>query len=108
MDQIDILHTMPLERRVPVVVLAPQARDVRVTGDFCGWSAEGLRLRRGSDDRWGIVLRLLPGEYEYRLIIDGGWADHPAATKRTPNKYGGTNCVLVVERRKSQGGVAKE
>lgn len=100
MDQIEILRALPLERRVPLVVLAPEAREVRVTGDFTGWTAEGLPLRRGSDGRWGTVLRLLPGEYEYRLIIDGAWADHPAASKRTPNAYGGTNCVLQVERRK--------
>ena len=108
MDQIEILRTMPLERRIPVVIEAPEARDVRVTGDFCAWSGEGVRLRRGSDGRWGVVLRLLPGEYEYRLIIDGTWADDPLAPKRIPNSYGGTNGVLVVERRKGLGGIAKE
>jgi|SRR6185295_6287987 len=110
MDQIEILRTLPLERRVPVVIEAPQAKDVRVTGDFTGWTAEGVPLRRGSDGRWGVVLRLLPGEYEYRLLVDGVWTDHPAAPKRIPNSFGGTNCVLIVERRKplSIGGISRE
>lgn len=108
MDQIESLRTLPLERRIPVVVEAPEARDVRVTGDFSAWSGEGVRLRRGSDGRWGVVLRLLPGVYEYRLIIDGVWADDPIAPQRVPNAFGGTNCILVVERRKSLGGIAKE
>jgi 1,4-alpha-glucan branching enzyme len=99
MDRVESLRVVPPERRVPVVVDAPLAREVILTGDFTGWSAEGIRLRRGSDGRWGTVLRLLPGQYEYRLIIDGDWADHPGAPKRNPNSFGVTNCILEVAKR---------
>ncbi|MBI3858582.1 MAG: hypothetical protein HY293_23090, partial [Planctomycetes bacterium] len=42
------------------------------------------------------ALDLPPGEYEYRLIVDGVWRDHPGAAKRVPNPFGTENCVLVV------------
>jgi 1,4-alpha-glucan branching enzyme len=99
MERLINLHSTPLERRVPLVVDAPQAEEVILTGDFTRWSREGIRLRRSSDGQWGTVLRIPPGEYEYRLVIDGQWADHLDAPKRVPNPFGSFNCVLVVSRR---------
>jgi hypothetical protein len=99
MEPLESLRVPPLERRIPVVVDAPLAHEVILTGEFTRWSPEGIRLRRGVGGQWGTVLRLPPGEYEYRLLIDGDWADHPGALKRIPNVYGGANCVLVVRGR---------
>lgn len=67
-----------------------------LTGDFSSWSREGVALERQSDGRWTAQLRLPPGEYQYRLIVDGVWSDDPQAKKRVPGPYGAENCVLVV------------
>ena len=85
-----------VKREVPIVVRAKGAREVAVTGDFTKWSSEGIRLRKGPNDEWRTILELEPGEYQYRLLIDGSWQDDPLAARRVPNPYGGENCVLKV------------
>lgn len=74
----------------------PGAGKVSISGDFTQWSAEGIRLEKAADGRWTASLNLAPGEYQYRLLVDGGWQDDPAAAKQVPNPYGSRNAVLTV------------
>lgn len=83
-------------RRVSIVVKAPDAKEVRVTGDFTRWSKQGIRLSDDGNGHWRTVLPLDPGEYQYRLLIDGNWQDHEDATDRVANPFGSENCVLKV------------
>jgi 1,4-alpha-glucan branching enzyme len=83
-------------RPVPFFVDVPVARDVRVTGDFSRWSRSGVRLHNDGHGLWRTLLSLPPGVYEYRLLIDGEWADHPGARRRTRNPFGSQNCVMTV------------
>jgi hypothetical protein len=85
-----------MEREVPIVIRARGAQSVILTGDFTRWSKEGIRLRRKSADEWGATLTLPPGEYQYRLIVDGHWQDDPQASRRVPNPFGSENCLLRV------------
>jgi hypothetical protein len=81
-----------------VTLLAPvgDASQVAATGDFTGWSKEGTRLKRRADGAWVATLQLSPGEYEYRLIVDGRWQNNPGAERHAPNPFGSQNDVLVV------------
>ncbi len=88
--------TRPDRRRVSIVVKAPQAKEVRVTGDFTRWSKVGIRLSEDGNGHWRTVLPLDPGEYQYRLLVDGEWKDHEYATDRVANPFGSENCVLKV------------
>lgn len=83
-------------RRVPFEVRAAGAREVIVTGDFSAWKEDGIRLKKEGDGLWTTTLQLEPGEYQYRLRIDGEWRDHEQAVERVPNPYGSTNGVLKV------------
>ena len=83
-------------RQVPIVVRAPEAKDVRVTGDFTLWAKRGIRLIHDGIGHWRTVLPLQPGRYQYRLLIDGDWRDHEAATERVANPFGSENCILKV------------
>src|SRR6185295_3746540 len=89
---------VPSGRRVPLDVLAPSAMYVEVTGDFTGWVPHGIRLNHHGTGGWRTVLTLEPGEYQYRLRIDGEWKDHAEATRRVSNSFGTQNCVLVVRK----------
>jgi 1,4-alpha-glucan branching enzyme len=82
---------------VELVVRLPQAGEVIVTGDFTKWSKEGVFLSRRGDGNWAVSLRLRPGEYQYRLRVDGEWRDNPDAVRKVPNPYGSENCILVVK-----------
>lgn len=86
----------PAAKRIPFAVKANGAREVVLTGDFTGWARDKVRLAPLSPGEWGTQLELVPGEYQYRLIVDGEWKDHPEATKRVPNPFGTQNCVLRI------------
>jgi hypothetical protein len=81
-----------------VTLVAPIAGAGKVvaTGDFTGWSLDNVRLKRRPDGAWSATLQLEPGEYQYRLLVDGQWRNNPAAERRVGNPYGSENDVLVV------------
>jgi 1,4-alpha-glucan branching enzyme len=78
---------------------APRARQVCVTGDFTDWSLQGIPLSLNSDDEWKTTLRLPPGRYEYRFLVDGEWRDDPNARQVVTNTFGTQNCVVEVSDR---------
>ena len=84
------------KKRVPIVVKLTGAREVVLTGDFTGWAKDKIRLVPSAPGEWGAQLHLPPGEYQYRLLVDGEWRDDPAGLKRVPNPFGTHNCVLTV------------
>jgi 1,4-alpha-glucan branching enzyme len=87
----------PSAKKVTFSVALEGAREVVLTGDFTGWKEEGIKLSKSSAGEWRTTLELVPGEYQYRLRVDGHWKDNPSAKKRVPNPYGSENCVLQVE-----------
>jgi 1,4-alpha-glucan branching enzyme len=83
-------------RRIPIEVKAAGATEVAITGDFNFWAKDGVRMSHDGNGTWRTALDLTPGEYQYRLIVDGEWSDHAQAMKRVPNPFGTENCVLTV------------
>jgi chromosome partitioning protein len=76
---------------------APEAQEVRVTGEFSNWSREGEPLRQdASDGLWKVVLDITPGEYEYRFIVDGVWIRDPNNKDYIRNEFGQENSLLIV------------
>ena len=68
-------------REVVVQYRDPAASDVRIAGDFNGWVPDkGVRSLIESDGEtrvWTKILRLPPGTYQYRYVVDGEWRDDP-------------------------------
>jgi len=83
-------------RVVPVVVRAPEGKMVVLTGDFNGWTKDGIPMKSLGDGRYKTQLRLAPGTYQFRLLIDGEWADDQDAERRVANPFGTQNAVLQV------------
>lgn len=83
-------------KKVPLKVKADGAKEVVLTGDFTQWAKDKVRLTPTAGGEWITVLDLAPGEYQYRLIVDGEWRDHAEASKKVGNAFGTQNCVLVV------------
>ncbi len=88
-------------RRVPEGVMfaldAPQAKEVRVTGEFSNWSREGLAMDKdGADGLWKVVADIEAGEYEYRFIVDGVWVRDPNNNDYVRNEFGQENSLLIV------------
>ncbi|MEN9574315.1 MAG: hypothetical protein RL514_2170 [Verrucomicrobiota bacterium] len=87
----------PAKRRVSFSLSAPDARNVKLAGDFTGWEADAREMTRQRNGSWKATLAVPPGQHEYRFIVDGQWADDPKCEVRKPNPFGGENCTRVVE-----------
>jgi 1,4-alpha-glucan branching enzyme len=86
----------PRSKQHTILLNAPGAKSVAVTGSFCGWSPEGHPLCHDTDGIWKATLTLRPGRYEYRFLVDGQWWDDPTCDERVPNPFGSQNCVFEV------------
>ncbi len=86
----------PSLKKVPLTVRLNGAKEVVLTGDFTQWAKDKIRLTPAAAGEWITVLELAPGEYQYRLIVDGEWRDHAEAPRRVRNPFGTENCVLIV------------
>ena len=86
----------PVRRRVAFSLSAPDARNVKLAGDFTGWEDEAREMKRQRNGAWKTTVAVPPGQHEYRFIVDGQWADDPKCDARKPNPFGGENCTRVV------------
>ena len=68
-------------------------------GEFNAWSADDIRLERGSDGSWRATVPLEPGHsYRYRYLLNGQqWENDRRADRYVPNPLGSTDSVVVVE-----------
>ncbi|OKS86762.1 hypothetical protein RG47T_2219 [Mucilaginibacter polytrichastri] len=72
------------------------AHTVRLTGDFINWNEQGYTLEHRGDE-WTISLRLKPGKYLYKFLIDGNWILDPGNKQWEQNQFGTGNSVLWIE-----------
>lgn len=84
------------KKRVTFKLVAPEAKDVRLSGSFNDWSYENTPLKKDANGVWKTVVSLAPGTYEYRFLVDGEWRDDPECPLRVENPFGSQNCVRVV------------
>ncbi|HKI83071.1 MAG TPA: hypothetical protein VKA63_01945, partial [Candidatus Krumholzibacteria bacterium] len=84
-------------RLVPISYRDPNASSVAVVGSFNGWDPKANVLRRGADGLWRTEIRLRPGSFQYKLVVDGTrWIADPANSSRVSDGFGALNSVLVV------------
>lgn len=73
-----------------------ESKRVQIAGEFNNWvpdkNVETIILDGSLQKR----LRVRPGGYEYRLIIDGVWQQDPANPEAAPNNMGEYNSLLNV------------
>lgn len=85
--------------RVPIAFLEladSPAQAVCIAGTFNEWRPEVTRMIHLGDGLWVKELCLPPGDYEYRIVVDGEWIPNPFAREYAPDPSGGINSVLTV------------
>jgi 1,4-alpha-glucan branching enzyme len=70
---------------------------VFLVGDFNGWNEHSHALIRQEDGTHAIILKLNPGEYEFKYKCGCAWFNDSAAHKYVPNCWGSENSVVVVD-----------
>jgi hypothetical protein len=73
-------------KKVPLRIRAEGAKEVVITGDFTQWAKDKIRLTPATGGEWIALLELAPGEYQYRLIVDGEWRDHAERRAASPTR----------------------
>jgi chromosome partitioning protein len=97
---LDIDHVGSSPREVVIRYRDTAASDVRIAGDFNGWVPDkGVRSLIESEGQtrvWTKIIRLSPGSYQYRYVVDGEWREDPDNPEVAPSGVGGRNSVLIV------------
>ncbi|BAV32841.1 sporulation initiation inhibitor Soj [Sulfuricaulis limicola] len=72
-------------------------RDVKLAGSFNDWRPDQGVVTRTENGVVEKIVMLMPGTYQYRLVVDGLWQEDPSNPEQVPNYSGGYNSVLQVE-----------
>jgi hypothetical protein len=83
---------------IPIVYQSRSAKSVSVVGNFNGWSPTATPMVQVEPGKWKAEIRLSPGEFEYKLAIDGArWITDPNNPVFTADGFGGKNSLLRLE-----------
>jgi 1,4-alpha-glucan branching enzyme len=74
---------------------AASAGQVFLVGDFNHWN-ERSHPMENVGDTWQLTLKLPPGEYRFKYLVDGFWHNDLEAHKYVPNVWGSDDSVVVV------------
>ena len=83
-------------REVTFAFEAPEAEHVLLVGDFNDWTPDGSEMQP-IGGMWTKMIKLAPGRYRYRYVVDGQWQTDPSNAAIEPNPYGGHDSILVVD-----------
>jgi len=84
-------------KKVNFLLEAAHAGQVFLVGEFNAWNTTTHPMKKEKSGVWKISLSLLPGAYQYRFFVDGGWQGDPESKECVTNPFGSYNCVRRVE-----------
>lgn len=73
------------------------ATNVILSGTFNDWNDADTRMARTATG-WECRMKLKPGYYEYKFIVDGEWINDPSTRARVPNEHNTDNTPLYVKK----------
>lgn len=76
-------------------VLGFEGEDVRIKGVFNAWNTEATALR-WNNGAWETELVLAPGDYAYKLVVNGDETLDPNNPASIPNGFGQLNNILSI------------
>ena len=71
-------------------------KEVFLAGSFNNWQIEKELKDRENSGIYRCQLRLLPGEYQYKFIVNGNWCLDAENPNFTTNNFGTLNSLLTV------------
>jgi len=87
-----------IDDAVVFVTLYPRALSVQIAGDFNNWQPQQHVMEKvGDSGVWQTKMKLNPGRYRYRLVVDGQWQQDPYNELTELNPFGGFNSVIEVK-----------
>lgn len=88
----------PVEKSVTFTLRADAGKTVYVAGCFNQWDPEGKQMAdKKGEGVYTATLKLAPGRYEYKFVVDGIWCSDPENVDEVLNDHGTKNSVLIVK-----------
>jgi 1,4-alpha-glucan branching enzyme len=84
-------------RQVNLIYQDTPGKNVFVAGSFNDWQPVRKLEDKNNDGTYRCRLLLVPGEYQYKFMVDGEWRSDPLNPDFIPNEFGSLNSVLVVK-----------
>jgi hypothetical protein len=75
-------------------------RKIYLAGNFNNWNPEDsnyLMKDEDGDGVWSITVKLAPGTYQYKYVIESKWTQDPYGPEEAPDGYGGRNSKFEVK-----------
>ncbi|WP_106793424.1 hypothetical protein [Aquimarina sp. Aq78] len=72
------------------------ARKVVLSGSFNKWNKEMFIMTKAKDG-WTLTLKIRPGEYQYKFIVDGNWIEDSTNPRKVLNEFNGFNSLIDVK-----------
>ena len=88
---------VPSRRIINLVYESVPGKKVFAAGSFNDWKPEKELKDSGNTGVYRAQLRLEPGEYQYKFVVNGNWCLDAENPRFIPNDFGTLNSVLVVK-----------
>lgn len=75
-------------------------KEVWLAGTFNDWQPVKRLTDKNGDGIYRGRMMLVPGEYQYKFLIDGEWRADAANPNFAPNGFGSLNSVVIVDAKK--------
>ena len=87
----------PAGKAVVFTLHADKGSEVCLAGEFNGWDPSAKKMKyKARAGLYEAVVRLKPGTYQYKFVIDGAWSADPANANAVANDQGTYNSVIEV------------
>ena len=73
------------------------AKEVYLTGNFNQWQPKLNQMQKAKDGSFRTIMKLPPGQYQYKYIVDGIWHNDPDAPQTATNNNGELNSAFDVK-----------
>ena len=86
------------EKSVTFTVRAEPGKTVYLAGCFNKWNPTGKQmLDKKNTGVYSTTIKLAPGTYQYKFVIDGTWCADPECADFVQNDHGTLNSVITVK-----------
>ncbi len=86
------------EKSVTFTVRTDVGKSVYLAGCFNKWNPTGKQmLDKKQNGVYSATVKLAPGVYQYKFVIDGTWCADPECVDFVSNDHGTLNSVITVK-----------
>lgn len=90
--------TKATKKAVTFTVHADKGKAVYVAGEFNKWNPTAKKMAyKAKGGLYTATVKLAPGDYQYKFVIDGTWCADPENANAVANDQGTFNSVIEVK-----------